>query len=489
MICIGDKSYILLNIVNRYNWGQQKDGVGIVKIDDNGKISYMSKSRAVSQLSTTEDVGINNEVHYLEHQGVTYKIDLDLLKDSLFQTITIGKLISKLFFVYNIPDYDKTYPYYTCYENIKDRENCILKQQIDKTKSYYQQVIPKYIQEELVNEYNAYFNDRLDGEIKIVEGEDIRKYYWRKYYWRSKPVDIDWDYDNYIYNQSSPGIYDEGLTGSLAGSCMRYGGCQKFFDIYVQNPNQIKMAVYLKDDLVCARAILWYNGESKFYDKIYSMDSLKEYQLRNWLESNGFITVNSSELTTIKLDKAYFDYYPYLDNLKYCYVRDKTISKIEHYDEYYYTLTHYDGGYDCEEEEEDDEDDEDTVYCEISGDRLHIDEAVYLEYRGWYVASRYTTTDSRGEYRLTEDCKWSETMDIYVYEDDAIYVWDLEDYIDEDDIDEYDVVYSHYHSDYYTLESVTYHEDTNDYYLNNVYEEKFNSEQESTETNISDSEF
>jgi hypothetical protein len=480
MICIGDKSYILTNIVNRYSWGKQKDGVGVVKVDDNGKISYMSKSRAVSQLSTTKDVV------RLEHQGFDYKIDLDLLKDSLFQTITIGKLISKLFFVYNIPDYDKTYSYYTFYENIKDRENNILKNELDRTKPYYQQVIPKYVQEELVNEYYAYFNDKLNGEIKIVEGEYIRKYYWRKYYWRKEPVDIDWDNDNYIYNQSSPSTYDEGLTGSLAGSCMRYGGCQGFFDIYVQNPNQIKMAVYLKDDLVCARAILWYNGESKFYDKIYSIDSLKEYQLKNWLESNGFITVNNSELTTIKLDKVYFDYYPYLDNLKYCYVGDKTISIIEHYGEYYYTLTHYDGGYDFSDEEE--EDDEDTVWCEISGDRLHIEEAVYLEYRGWYVADRYATTDSRGENRLIEDCRWSETMDIYVYEDNAIYVKDLEDYIDEDNIDEYDVVYSNYHSGCYSLESVTYHEDTNDYYLNNVYEEKFNSEQESTETNISDSE-
>ena len=98
------------------------------------------------------------------------------------------------------------------------------------------------------------------------------------------------------------------------------------------------------------------------------------------------------------------------------------------------------------------------------------------------------TTDSRNDERLKRDCMWSRIASEYVYEDYAVFVEDINDYVDEDELERWGIVYSTYHEAYYTLDSVTYNEEDNDYYLNETYNEKFNNKQETTETNISDSE-
>ena len=69
--------------------------------------------------------------------------------------------------------------------------------------------------------YNTNQND-VD-KIVIVEGEDIKKYYNENSYV---------EHNNREYEDSS-----------LLNSCMRYNRCSAYFDIYVKNPNQIKMAV------------------------------------------------------------------------------------------------------------------------------------------------------------------------------------------------------------------------------------------------------
>lgn len=98
-------------------------------------------------------------------------------------------------------------------------------------------------------------------DLKLVEGEDIRKYYHQD---RNKAV------------------------GTLGSSCMRHPNCQKYFDIYVDNA---KMLVLLQEgrDVIRARALLWEATDgTKIMDRIYGQD--RDYHLFfNWAKENGYI--------------------------------------------------------------------------------------------------------------------------------------------------------------------------------------------------------
>lgn len=146
-------------------------------------------------------------------------------------------------------------------------------------------------------------------EFRVVEGEDIRKYY---------------DGRNYI---------DE--SGSLGGSCMKHDFCQEFFDLYVSNPNKIKMLIMIdpRFDKIYGRALLWYDEEKNIMDRIYT--SLEQYSefFKNWATENGFIyksyqnwgsttlfIENGVEIEykkILKVDNFDFQKYPYLDTFKW----------------------------------------------------------------------------------------------------------------------------------------------------------------------------
>ncbi len=91
--------------------------------------------------------------------------------------------------------------------------------------------------EKFVNSYKAkydeYYKIQSDYELKIVSGEEIKKWYLR---------------DNY-YGHESDG-------GELWKSCMKHSTCQRFFDIYINNSNKISLVVLTKSDKLIARALL-----------------------------------------------------------------------------------------------------------------------------------------------------------------------------------------------------------------------------------------
>lgn len=179
--------------------------------------------------------------------------------------------------------------------------------------------------EEFVNQFKAKLNLMKDAlsRFKIVSGEDIRNYY-------------------------SESVYSESC-GSLGGSCMRYDRCQKYLDIYVFNPKQVSLIILMSeidDEKISGRAILWTgnvicddtNDESKknvkFMDRAYTNDSSDETLFKEFATKNGFyykkvqsndeymiIMFNGEELDEDKfevtLEKKKYDYYPYMDTLKY----------------------------------------------------------------------------------------------------------------------------------------------------------------------------
>ena len=159
-----------------------------------------------------------------------------------------------------------------------------------------------------------------EGDIfRVVEGEDIRKWY---------------NGANYLskYNHS---------TGTLGGSCMRSIDCQPYFDIYVHNPDQIKMVIMLHRETgkLQGRALLWFGAEDvktgehvNFMDRVYGNDNIQR-KFFTWAEQNGFIYKDAQNYCTprefningvcttrnfkINLPNMRFKYYPYLDSMYY----------------------------------------------------------------------------------------------------------------------------------------------------------------------------
>jgi hypothetical protein len=127
--------------------------------------------------------------------------------------------------------------------------------------------------------------------FEIVEGEDIRKYY------------LESSYD--------------GLKHTLGTSCMRHAKCQPYFDLYVQNPENIKLLILRsKNDpsKICGRALLWQNinyrsgddfeykwgmkewsTKANFMDRIFVNNSKDEGFFKEWAVTNGYLFKKSQD--------------------------------------------------------------------------------------------------------------------------------------------------------------------------------------------------
>lgn len=147
-------------------------------------------------------------------------------------------------------------------------------------------------------------------EFKIVEGEDIRYWY----------------YDEHYYS----------CDGTLGNSCMRYGTAQSYFDIYVENA---KMLITTKDGLLTGRALVWEIDGVTILDRIYTcfdylencfIDYAKEHKW--WIrEYNGLLDTGDRQTWyspdddytsvvdrefVLVTKKAYREY-PYMDSFRY----------------------------------------------------------------------------------------------------------------------------------------------------------------------------
>jgi hypothetical protein len=209
--------------------------------------------------------------------------------------------------------------------------------------------------EKFVNLYKSYFN--YDPEkLKIVEGEDVKKYYLE---------------DNYF----EPSGYK---YGTLWNSCMRQKERNKFMNLYVLN--DVKMLVLFSDDnKVRARALLWEDVKEfdsdktyKFMDRIYTVYDHDVDVFKNWAKQNGYLTKweqnAKSELYIdidgsperkhlyVMLEKHNISWYPYLDTFKYYDPFKGRFSNSQHYS-YEYTLIQSSGLVEREQEPEEEWDD------------------------------------------------------------------------------------------------------------------------------------
>jgi len=113
--------------------------------------------------------------------------------------------------------------------------------------------------------------------------------------------------------------------GQLGNSCMRYGRCGQYLDLYTNNPRKIKLLILFEQgsSKIIGRSLIWYldsHGYSMM-DRIYTtydsdINLFKRYAYRNDMvfsihddEYNGIENI----YTILKPQK--YNFYPYLDTL------------------------------------------------------------------------------------------------------------------------------------------------------------------------------
>jgi len=178
--------------------------------------------------------------------------------------------------------------------------------------------------EEFVSTYKEVTTKLGKYDIRVVEGEAIREAYL---------------IDNYSSLKS----------GQLHGSCMRHKKCQKYFDVYVNNPQSIKMVVcYDLFGKVAARSLLWYNDkEPVAFDRVYSIDNAHKFALQKYVKEtfdipNCYEDDNLRVRVDIKGGINDYEYFPYLDSLHY--LEGETLTTHTE-DRDYYTLLSVSGRY------------------------------------------------------------------------------------------------------------------------------------------------
>ena len=128
--------------------------------------------------------------------------------------------------------------------------------------------------------------------FKVVEGEEIRKW----------------------YNEN---IY-ENNKGQLGTSCMKYDRCQDYFDIYVENPEVCKLLIFTSNDgKLAGRALLWTleNGR-KYMDRIYTNKDSYDNLFLKWGKQNGYEkSINTNSIVNVKAKD--YELYPYMDTFKF----------------------------------------------------------------------------------------------------------------------------------------------------------------------------
>jgi hypothetical protein len=290
-------------------------------------------------------------------------------------------------------------------------------------------------------EAEYYFNQfkPVNGKFKLVEGNDIAKYYHKN-------------------------TYEDG-QGSLNDSCMRNADTD-YFDIYKDN---CKMLILLNENTgkILGRSLIWECKDFKLMDRIYGSDATIEKFKMYAIEHNfahktyqSYSSKNSitfegreiySELSiSLKYDIDRYSNFPYMDT--FTYLDDNTAYNFDRHSKY--NANNTDGtleGYN---------DDDDDYITDAYGTRQHIDEVCYVESRhDYYPENECVYID--GEVHLIRECVkigynwyhnesdqivWSSYNDCYLLIDDAVY--------------------SEKEYDYFELDQVTHIDSIDDYVLN-----------------------
>ena len=252
------------------------------------------------------------------------------------------------------------------------------------------------------------------ADFDVVSGENIRRFY---------------HYSNYA----------SGNLGSLNESCMRYDSCSNYMDVYVSNPDKVKMLIAKKPntDYIIGRALLWVTDQKNhIMDRIYGTE-ITVSAFKQWAHNNGywhkqlqnyssydFVTstgqiIEDEQTVTLK---GNHEYYPYMDTFKYA-DNVKSDTMILSTRNGNHCLTSTEGYMDdnlvqtqCGTHIDRDE----AVYCERFGDYYRPQNATWSDYEDDYIPNgEYIETycnqilwSDSDDYREAQD-----TLEYHLYDD------------------------------------------------------------------------
>ena len=238
-----------------------------------------------------------------------------------------------------------------------------------------------------VNKYKATVRSELDNHFELVSGNDIS--YWYHY---SK------------YNET---------RGSLGGSCMQGDECQKYFKIYTNNPNQVKLCILKENkdsDKIKGRALIWNISNPEgliFMDRIYTNDDADSNLFLEYAKKNGWVTKKKQNYNndtvilpdgtktkyklSVELDDNDFNRYPYMDTFKFFNKENKTLYNNDNKIGKHITLVDTDGRYDEYDY------DEPTYVTDWEGNEISENDAVWCQFDNEYCLRTDATRVSKGE--------------------------------------------------------------------------------------------
>ena len=198
---------------------------------------------------------------------------------------------------------------------------------------------------------------QFNGNIKIHDGSEIKKYYYEGCYLRNQ--------------------------GSLNSSCMKYDSTQEYLDILKDHAEIVVAHSITNPDKILGRALLWTttNG-TKVMDRIYGnettrqafIDFAKENNFvyktyQNYSSPQDFMVDGESQRMKFTIDANPFnyEYLPYMDTFKY-------------YSDSSNQLNNRDGTYELTMTDGNPPHQDDENYVTLyDGERIHCDDAIWVE--------------------------------------------------------------------------------------------------------------
>lgn len=135
---------------------------------------------------------------------------------------------------------------------------------------------------------------------------------------------------------------DENYLSGGAGlnsSCMRYGRCQPFFDLYVNSPNT-RLATLYYHKKVAARALVWLGEGETYVDRVYSANTQADGIIKNIVRKyKSIYNIPEARGTKVKISREFMENLetvPYMDTLYYYDLENEVLTNVEPKGPHYY---------------------------------------------------------------------------------------------------------------------------------------------------------
>lgn len=222
---------------------------------------------------------------------------------------------------------------------------------------------------------------------------------------------IKWGYykNNYIdQEECSLGLY----------SCMCGRDAQGYLDIYTKNP-QVQLMVMTINGSIVGRSIVWLG---KYHDRVYAntqtnADILTEY-MHSWGLVNVWRSTQANVPEYIQLDRTEFDYYPYIDTYYYIDVdSNRAYMNMPRNGNEVRTCRCTDGSYE----------EQDRYECYNCGRGISSDDVYWVNDEP-YCNECAVYSEHHDCNILRSSAVWSDCLNTYLHEDDAVYCENRSDY-------------------------------------------------------------